>query len=104
MSKPVSSAELRKLVDQRQTIVVLFSGKWCPDCIEFEPVWRFWTDSNETFNSLRVEVPRGGEEWDDWRLDEIPTVILFTGGKELRRAAGNIDMEDLDVMIHDLRG
>ncbi len=103
MPKPVSSAELRKLVEQKQTIVVLFRGRWCPDCTEFEPVWRLWTDSNKTVTSLQVEVPRGGREWDDWRLDEIPTVILFSGGKEMKRAAGTIGIEALDAIVHEHR-
>jgi len=89
---------LRKLVlVEKVRAVVLFSGTWCPDCRELEPIWNRWIQSIPG-SILKVEVPRGGSEWRDWSLVEIPTVAVFAGGRELGRIHGTITRTDLEML------
>ncbi len=95
MAKLVTSSDLDIIVrKERRPAVVLFFGKWCGDCREFEPTWNRWVkDRRGTL--LMVEVLRGGPEWKDWNLDEIPTVASFADGTEVGRVAGSISEDDL---------
>ncbi len=94
----ITSAELQKIVrKEKQTAIILFFGNWCIDCSNFKPIWQRWiSDRKETV--LMVEVLRGGPEWRDWDLDEIPTVAVYTKGVELARVAGAISVDDLDTL------
>ena len=96
VSITIESEELADIIRRdKKPALVLFHGSWCGDCKAFEPTWTRWT-SRKRGLTFRVEVPRGGKEWMDWALDEIPTVASFSGGAEKGRAHGVIAESDLD--------
>lgn len=99
-TKLVTSDELRKNMNRKKRMLVVFSGKWCPDCQEFEPILKRWVSSiSGPVTVLRVEVPRDGDEWEDWDLDEIPTVAAYSDGKEHARVHGMMSEEDLRALL-----
>ena len=98
MQTDVSSSELKRIVlAEKAKAVVLFSGAWCSDCRELKPVWDSWTPGISG-PILKVEVLRGGPEWKDWDLAEMPTVAVFRGGRELGRIQGTITRTDLEML------
>lgn len=64
----------------------------------FAPLWNRWT-AGKSGSIYRVEVEKGGSEWNDWELDEIPTVAAYSGGAEKGRADGMILEKDLDSLL-----
>ena len=99
MSVLLTSDSLRKLVsNDKKPAIVLFTGDWCPDCRAFKPVWDAWVMRHRDL-ARQVHVPRDGDEWDHWRLDEIPTVSAFSEGREIGRVHGNISESDLDGLL-----
>lgn len=102
MRKPVTSSELRGVILQRKRLLALFSGKWCPDCTGFEPTWRAWIGAHEIIPAYRVEIDKDGDEWDEWDLDEVPTVILFSDRIEQSRLSGTIGSARLDDIIDEM--
>lgn len=99
MSASVNSEVLWELiVAKRGSALVLFSAGWCGDCTAFAPIWERWA-SGKSGLILSVEVSRAGAEWDDWELDEIPTVIAFSEGVEKARAEGAITHGDLERLL-----
>jgi thioredoxin-like negative regulator of GroEL len=98
MVKRVDSKELDRLVrEERRPAVVLFFGDWCGDCRNFKPIWDSWIRDRKD-SLFTVEVLRGGPEWKEWSLDEIPTVAVFLDGAEAGRVCGNITLGDLDSL------
>ncbi len=92
----IESVELAGIIRKgKKPALVLFHGSWCGDCKAFEPVWNRWI-SGKSGPIFRIEVLRGGEEWKDWALDEIPTIASFSGGAEKGRAHGVITESDLN--------
>jgi len=99
MSLSLTSDGLRKLVsNDKKPAIVLFTGDWCPDCKAFKPIWDAWVIGHRDL-ARHVHVPRDGDEWDHWRLDEIPTVSVFSEGREMGRVHGNISESDLDSLL-----
>lgn len=99
MDERLTSEQLNKKVTvERKPAIVLFTGIWCGDCMEFAPTWRKWS-AGKSASIYRVEVERGGPEWNDWELDEIPTVAVYSDGAEKGRAEGVILEEDLDALL-----
>jgi len=96
----IASVSLNRLVHiDRKPALVLFTGEWCGDCAAFAPLWKRWT-SGRTEPIYTVEVLRGAPEWNDWEIDEIPTVVAYSDGAERRRSAGAILEKDLDGLLH----
>lgn len=96
MPREIDSSDLRGLVDRSgSTALVLFHGGWCGDCRAFRPAWDRWC-AGKKGPVFMVEVMRGGSEWRDWAIDEIPTVVLYRDGSERGRVHGKIEESDLD--------
>lgn len=94
----ITSGYLGRVVrTDRKGAMVLFSGKWCSDCVAFRLTWDTWTAGKEG-PIYRLEVPRAGREWKDWGLEEIPTVAAFSDGVEMDRIQGEIVPSDLDQL------
>ncbi len=103
MVQKVDSEGLRRIVTvELRPALVLFSGQWCGDCAAFAPLWKRWTARRKEA-IYTVEVARGAPEWDDWEIDEIPTVIAFADGVEKDRAAGIIIEKDLEGLVTHLQ-
>jgi thiol:disulfide interchange protein len=92
----VQSEELAAIIRKdKKPALVLFQGSWCGDCKAFEPTWDRWI-SGKKAPIFRIDVPRGGEEWKEWALDEIPTIASYSGGAEKGRVHGVITESDLN--------
>ena len=103
LAKIISSPMLRRMLEEDESIaVVLFTGEWCPVCREFKPIWSRWTEG-KSVPLFVVDVPRGGAEWKEWRIDEIPTVGAFSQGREVARVHGTITPDDLDGLLERIR-
>ena len=103
MVQRIDSEDLRRLVTiDLKSALVLFTGEWCGDCAAFAPLWKRWTARRKD-PIYTVEVARGAQEWDDWEIDEIPTVMAFAEGVENGRAAGVITEADLEGLVGHLK-
>lgn len=89
-----------KIREKREKALVLFYGNWCQDCREFKPLWEDWT-KGKTGPIFAVEIVRGGPEWEEWSIEEIPTVAAYSKGFEMGRADGVISENDLDSLWKD---
>jgi thioredoxin-like negative regulator of GroEL len=89
------------LVSSAPTIV-LFAAEWCGYCR------RFLNLVNEYRNDSEVAVvnvdSEDGSLWDDWNIDLVPTLAVFSGGKEIFRRNGKsfvgLGQRDLEDSIN----
>ncbi len=69
--------------------LVLFYASWCPDCARFMPTF----DSLGSKTKLRLlKAKIDADEnpiWEDYKIEAVPTVVLFEDGKEKMRAEEN---------------
>ncbi len=81
-------------------VVVGFLADWCPFCTAFAPQLARWA------NELGVPVLLGdltsleSPLWERFRVDIVPTVLLFDGGREVARrdGIGGIGLRAADVV------
>jgi len=95
------SSELKKEIAKGKHIV-LFYASWCPDCARFMPT--FDSLSSKTKRPLAKAQTDEDENpiWDDYKIERVPTVILFENGKEKARveeSSGSIDKKKLEKML-----
>jgi thiol-disulfide isomerase/thioredoxin len=103
MSEEVSFDKLSNIITKDgQAALVLFAGNWCGDCKVFKPTWDAWNKA-KTGPIFKIEVQRGGKEWREWAINEIPTVAAYLDGIEKGRAQGTISERDLDRLWNLIR-
>ena len=83
----MAEEEFRKrIIEGRESAVVLFHMPRCPYCVEFAPKFR------ELSKNMRVMVVQvdisdyNSDLWDEYRIEAVPTVIAFKGGQICSRA------------------
>ena len=81
---------------------VLFYASWCPDCTRFMPTF----DSLLPKAKAQLLKARIDEDenpmWDHFKIERVPTVVLFEDGKEKGRAeekGGKIDAKELARLL-----
>ena len=85
MFETESSSALKKRIAKGRHLVLFYAG-WCPDCARFMPVF----DSLRPKAGLQPAKARTDEDenpiWEDWKIEVVPTVVLFENGKEKARS------------------
>jgi thioredoxin 1 len=87
MIRVEESPELQKAI-AGQKAVVLVHATWCPFCRSFRPVFE---EAIRSSRLLAVEAVVDDEEnplWAEHRIDIVPTVLFFEGGKVVQRLDG----------------
>ena len=93
--------EINKGISRGKTLV-LFYASWCPDCSRFMPVF------DEAASKAKVKVAKARIDadenpiWDNYKIEVVPTVVLFENGKEKMRVeekGGKIDGKKLEKML-----
>jgi thioredoxin len=85
----LESTDFRKEELLREgTWVVGFVAAWCPFCVRFLPEFAA-LDSDKRFRVAIGDVT--SEEsplWDDFRIDVVPTLVVFRNGQPVFRVNG----------------
>lgn len=81
---------LQALVEHTtQPIVVDFWAEWCAPCKAFAPVFRDVASTHlDRFTFAKLDTERDPEAAGRYRIQAIPTLIVFADGRERARSAG----------------
>ncbi len=87
---------------RKGTWVVAFVADWCPFCREFLP--EFSGMAGRGFELARADVTSYDSAlWDDYRIDVVPTVVVFRDGNAIFRVDGRLgeglDGNDLSKIV-----
>ncbi len=102
MEQVTTPDEFREaVVEAEGPVLTLFHAAWCGYCQDFLPLFRV----KDTGSIKKVEVDLSEEInplWDRYRIEVVPTLILFEGGNIAGRADGVLgnglseaDLEDV---------
>jgi thioredoxin 1 len=69
-------------------IVVLVSATWCGNCKAFRPAVESASGRGTRFRFMEVDVDLRPDLIEAWKLESVPTVVLFKDGREVRRQVG----------------
>ena len=89
------------VVDAEGPVLALFHAVWCGYCQDFLPHFR----GRDAGSIKKVEVDLSEEInplWDTYRIDVVPTLILFEGGNVLGRANGILGEGLTEANLEDL--
>jgi thiol-disulfide isomerase/thioredoxin len=82
-----------------ETVLLDFSGKYCPPCRQMEPVVAGLEREGYHIERINVELPESKAKMQQYGVDRIPTFVVLTDGQETNRIVGAVDAERLRKLL-----
>ena len=74
---------------KQSKVLALFFASWCPYCQRFMKIFKEDVDPNSFDTVLCVKLDDYSNPlWEDYSIENVPTVIFFEKGKIVRRIDG----------------
>ena len=83
-----------------QLVLVDFYATWCQPCKMMHPILTQVKDVlGSTIRIIKVDVDKYGETASQYRVQSVPTLMLFRRGEVLWRTSGVVQKADLLATI-----
>lgn len=83
------------------TVVYDFYAPWCAPCKQFEPVFDAWKKrwESDRVKFVKVNIDENKTMVQQFRIRQIPTVIVVRNGREIARFLGAPDAEKIRSLL-----
>jgi thioredoxin len=89
-----------QIINGEKPVLVDFHAEWCGPCKMMAPELKKFADMNkETVRVLKVDVDKNQATANEFRIQGVPTLILFRKGKILWRQSGAMSEKQLSATI-----
>ena len=88
------------LIQSETPLLVDFSAEWCGPCKMMAPILKQVSSAlGDQVRIIKVDVDKNPQAAQAYRIQGVPTLILFQGGKQLWRQSGVVQTNDLIRVI-----
>lgn len=88
------------IINSEQLTLVDFFATWCGPCKTMHPVLeQLKGEMGDGIRIIKVDVDRNEGVAQQYRVQSVPTLMLFKGGQMLWRQSGAIGLGDLKAVI-----
>ena len=97
----LSNEQYLALAGSAKLVMIDFGASWCPPCKKMEPVIE--DIKKDMTDKVSVKFVDGGANtalMNTWKVEALPTFIIYQQGKEVWRRQGIISKEDLVAVIN----
>lgn len=88
-----------KVLNSKETCVVDFWAPWCGPCKIFEKTFEKSEKKFSTFSFYKLNVDSNKKAVKSLGILSIPTIIVFKGGKEIKRISGLLSESEFENFI-----
>lgn len=88
------------IINSNQLTLVDFFATWCGPCKQMHPVLeQLKADLGDSIRIIKVDVDKNGPLAATYRIQSVPTLILFRAGEMLWRQSGAMSLADLKNLL-----
>lgn len=97
-------ASFQEVIQSGKPVLVDFSAEWCGPCKMMAPILKQAKDAvGDTATIIKVDVDRNREAAEQFRIQGVPTLILFKNGEVKWRQSGVVQANTLVQVINQYR-
>ena len=88
------------VINSDQLTLVDFYATWCGPCKMMHPVLeQLKADLGDSIRIIKLDVDKSGDIAEAYRIQSVPTLMLFLRGEMLWRLSGAMRLADLKATI-----
>lgn len=88
------------IINSGQLVLVDFFATWCGPCKQMHPVLeQLKSEVGDAVRILKLDVEKNDALAYEYRIQSVPTLMLFKGGEVLWRQSGAMPLADLKALI-----
>ena len=87
------------VINSNQLTLVDFYATWCGPCKMMHPVLELKADLGDSIRIIKLDVDKSGDIAEAYRIQSVPTLMLFRRGEMLWRQSGAMRLADLKATI-----
>ncbi len=96
----MDSKELKNMLSLHEISVIDFSATWCGPCRMMAPIVEDAADKNKgKYYFYNIDIDSSEELASEYKIQFVPTFVVFKRGKEVARTSGYMDYEDFIKFI-----
>lgn len=89
----------KEVLNSEQTVIVDFWAEWCGPCRMLAPELEAFANENTDIKVGKVNIDDETPLAIQYRVEVIPTLIVFKNGKEVNRSIGYVKKEQIKSLI-----
>ena len=92
--------KLNDIIKSGQLILVDFYATWCGPCKTMHPILeQLKDDLGDKIRIIKIDVDKNEAVSMQYRIQSVPTFMLFKNGEAVWRQSGTIRLNDLKALI-----
>lgn len=92
--------KFNEIINGNHITLVDFFATWCGPCKAMHPVLeQLKKDLGDSIRILKIDVDKNESLSETYRIQSVPTLMLFKEGKQLWRQSGAMRMQELKNLI-----
>lgn len=93
-------SKFAELINSEKPVLVDFFAEWCGPCKMMKPILeQVKREVADKVNILKVDVDKNPHAAMQYKIQGVPTLLLFKKGKVLWRQSGVVDAKNLTKII-----
>ena len=93
--------KLNEIINGSQLTLVDFFATWCGPCKMMHPVLeQLKEEMGDSLRIIKIDIDKNEALMEQYRIQSVPTLMLFRKGEQLWRQSGAMSLTDLKKVVN----
>lgn len=91
----------KEVLESKDNVIIDFYANWCGPCRMLRPILEEVARENPNLKIVSINVDEEKSLTKDYNIFSIPCLVFIKSGKKIKRNAGLVTKEELEVIINE---